>query len=181
MPDELNDPLISIPEAAKIIGVNRTTLGRQVRGGAVRSHDGKVRLSEVLQDREANIDLTRSKRHDGKIDADVKTVAFEEDGGAEPVLVDGEILSYPEARALKETYLARLRRLEFETKAGKFVEIEEVGRQVEDEYNIVRERLLTIPGKIAEALVGATRAEIEMAIRAEITEALEELHNPGAR
>ncbi|WP_063688817.1 hypothetical protein [Bradyrhizobium stylosanthis] len=50
-----DDPLISIAAAAKAIGLNRSTLSRQVNLGLVRSHDGKVRLSEVLADRRSKI------------------------------------------------------------------------------------------------------------------------------
>jgi hypothetical protein len=53
------DGLISIAEAAKEVGVNRSTLTRQVSSGAIRSHGGKVRLSEVYADRASNIDSSR--------------------------------------------------------------------------------------------------------------------------
>ena len=66
---DISDPLISISAAARDIGVDQSTLSKQVRQGLVRSHDGKVRLSEVLADRAANIDLGRSKRRDGSIDS----------------------------------------------------------------------------------------------------------------
>jgi hypothetical protein len=51
-----DEPLISVAEAAREIGLNRSTLSRQVSAGAIRSHGGKVRLSEILADRAANID-----------------------------------------------------------------------------------------------------------------------------
>jgi hypothetical protein len=50
------DPLMCVAAAAREIGLNRSTLARQVNAGAIRSHGGKVRLSEVLADRAANID-----------------------------------------------------------------------------------------------------------------------------
>lgn len=106
MPKDI-DPLITISEAAREIGVDRSVLGKQVRTGAVRGHDGKVRLSEALADRAANIDLSRSKRRDGRIDEFWALVA--ETGGSEPVIVDGQAMDYADARALKETYLARRR------------------------------------------------------------------------
>ncbi len=74
MPENL-DPLISISAAAREIGVHQSTLSKQVREGAVRSHDGKVRLSEVLADRAANIDLGRSNRRRGAIDDPGATAA----------------------------------------------------------------------------------------------------------
>ena len=64
---------------------------------------------------------------------------------------------------------------------GELVVIEEVGRQVEGEYAVVRQLLLAIPGKLADLLEGMTREQREAAIAKEITEALNELHNPGDR
>ena len=40
------------------------------------------------------------------------------------VIVDGEAMPLGKAKALKETYLARLRRLEFEVKSGRLVDAE---------------------------------------------------------
>jgi len=62
---------------------------------------------------------------------------------------------------------------------GEYVAIEEVGRQVEAEYGLVRQRLLAIPGKLADSLEGMSREEREAAMMAEVTEALNELHEPA--
>lgn len=64
---------------------------------------------------------------------------------------------------------------------GELVVIDEVGLQVEAEYAVVRQLLLAIPGKLADLLEGMTREQREAAIAKEITEALNELHNPGDR
>jgi phage terminase Nu1 subunit (DNA packaging protein) len=59
---------------------------------------------------------------------------------------------------------------------GELVSIDEVGLQLEAEYGVVRQRLLAIPGKLADALEGLSREEREAILMAEITEALNELH-----
>jgi hypothetical protein len=92
---------------------------------------------------------------------------------------DGENLPLAEAVRRKENYLSLLRKREFEISNREWVRIEDVGAQVEQEYATVRERLLTIPGKIADRLVGKDRGEIEATLRQEITEALHELHDPA--
>jgi hypothetical protein len=46
-----DEPLISVAEAARRSGLNRSTLSRQVNAGRVRSHNGKVLMSEVVADR----------------------------------------------------------------------------------------------------------------------------------
>lgn len=51
-----DEKLIGITEAARQVGISHSTLSRQVKCGQVRSHGGKVRLSEVLHDRDRNID-----------------------------------------------------------------------------------------------------------------------------
>ena len=147
------DPLISVAAAAKKIGLNRSTLSRQVADGSVRSHRGQVRLSEVLEDRAKNIDLDRSARREGKIDhspadplmqqkRDVDATASAPDATEdEPVLVDGQVLSYADARALKETYLARLRQLEFRKLNGEVASVEDIERFVESEYVIVKSKV----------------------------------------
>jgi hypothetical protein len=54
----MNDELMGITKAAREVGVSHSTLSRQVKAGLVRSHGGKVRLSEVLYDRANNIDAS---------------------------------------------------------------------------------------------------------------------------
>jgi phage terminase Nu1 subunit (DNA packaging protein) len=58
------------------------------------------------------------------------------------------------------------------------VHVDDVGHEVEREYAVVRERLLTIPGKLAASLVDADRPTIEAKLLEEISEALDELHDP---
>lgn len=89
--------------------------------------------------------------------------------------------STAEAQRVKEIYLALLRRQEYEVAQGKLVEIEAVGTLVEREYSVVRERMLAVPGKMGAKLVGLERAEITAALQAEVSEALNELHDPGER
>lgn len=128
------EELLSIREAAKKVGLDKSTLARQVNAGLIRSHGGKVRVSEVLADRAANIDLTRSRRgkktnkqggasgvSDAPVDAPIASDRNEDE--PEIVLVDGKALPFPVAKALKETYLARLRQLEFELKRGQLIEL----------------------------------------------------------
>jgi hypothetical protein len=123
---------ISIAAAAKAIGINKSTLSRQVRGGAIRSKDGKVKLAEVLEDRANNIDLNQSRRA-AQASLPLKPKAVAGDGGEGQeaddladiddleVLVDGKVMKFAQAQALKETYLAKTRRLEFLEKVGTLV------------------------------------------------------------
>jgi hypothetical protein len=120
---EAADPLLSLGEAARKIGIHKSTLSRQVKSGAVRSHKGKVRLSEVLADRAANINLNHSRRPKkcSPAVAGAPTSATAE--AVDVVLVDGKAMPFHQAQALKETYLARLRQLEFEVKSGRLCDV----------------------------------------------------------
>lgn len=144
--EKLPDEWISLGAAARAIGINKSTLSRQVKSGAIRSHDGKVRLSEVLEDRANNIDLSQSRRGSkasGRAagrpatkpakaasrkprvatpDATGATDATDDEDGEALILVDGQLLSFAEAQQLKENYLGRLRKLEFEKKSGGLVD-----------------------------------------------------------
>lgn len=133
MHDTDPDPLITISAAAGKLGIDRSVLSRQIKAGAVRSYGQKVRFSEVLADRAANIDLTRSGRREGRGEHENQRrseprassrasdraspdarPAEEPDDGPEMVEVDGRLMTTAQARAMKETYLALLRKLEFE-------------------------------------------------------------------
>ncbi len=189
---DISDPLMSVSAAARAVGVDQSTLAKQVRQGLVRSHDGKVRLSEVLADRAANIDLGRAKRRDGAIDqpaANAKAARAaaptvepdgDEDDEAGPddgaVIIDGVTYSYADARAMKETYLAKLKQLEFETKQGKLGLVDDMLADNQRILVTVRERLLAIPGKLGGDL---DRAQVER-VRDELYEAMEELYAEAA-
>jgi IS30 family transposase len=47
--------LVSVAEAARNIGVHRSTLIRQIARGQIRNWGGMVRVSEVIADRAANV------------------------------------------------------------------------------------------------------------------------------
>lgn len=92
--------------------------------------------------------------------------------------LDSENLVLADAVRRKENYLGLLRRRELEISNGEWVRVDEVITQVTREYAIVRERLLSIPGKVASLLINADRLTIEATLRREVTEALHELHDP---
>jgi nucleoid-associated protein YgaU len=79
----------------------------------------------------------------------------------------------------KEKALCEIREHELQTRRGRYAPVEAMGRRVEDEYGIVRERFLSIPGKVSDALVGQSRVQIESVLIAEISEALNELSAPS--
>jgi hypothetical protein len=93
--------------------------------------------------------------------------------------IDPENLTHAEAVRRKENMLGLLRKHELEVSRREWVRVEDVAKLVEHDYATIRERLLTIPGKLAPELDSANQATIETAIRREIVEALNELHDPA--
>jgi hypothetical protein len=133
------EPLISIAAAAREVGLNKSTLSRQVASGAIRSHGGKVKLSEVYEDRVKNIDATIWSNRPKKTataanpaHAPLHATPDGEPGGDQPktVEIDGKVLDINSAKALKETYLGRLAKLKFKTESAALVDADAVHRAV---------------------------------------------------
>ncbi len=144
-----DDDLISISEAARRVGVNQSTLSRQVKSGAIRSHGGKVRHAEVLEDRANNIDKlmaarTKRLREPGSDDADL-LMGSQTDG----IPVDGHLLSLHQAQQLKENYLAKLKQLEFEEKSKKLIDSEVVKSTVFAMAREDRDSLVNWPARVS--------------------------------
>jgi hypothetical protein len=86
-----------------------------------------------------------------------------------PVTID-------QAKLLKETYLAKLAQLEYDTKSGRVVEAAEVAARVGAEYAEVRTKLLAIPAEQAPRINRCRNAaEVQDTLREIITRVLEAL------
>lgn len=134
-----DEPLISVAAAARQVGVNKSTLHRQIADKKVRSHDGMVRLSEVYEDRAKNIDaaiwLNRPKKKGAQPAAPLHATTHSDDDqetGDGTVEIDGKVLDINTAKALKETYLGRLAQLQFEQKSDSLVQSDVVHKAVFD-------------------------------------------------
>ena len=130
-----DEPLISIAAAAREIGLNKSTLSRQVASGAIRSHDGKVKLSEVYEDRAKNIDAaiwSNRPKKGAASRAPLHATSVAEDDADDPdtVEIDGVVLDINAAKALKETYLGRLAKLKFKVESGTLVDADAVHKAV---------------------------------------------------
>jgi hypothetical protein len=96
----------------------------------LRSHRGKVRLSEVREDRRNNLDVSRRVKYAAPGD-------------------DHSNSSFAAARAKKEGYIAQLRELEYAVKRGKLVHAEMVRRRVFELSRNDRDALMNWPAQIA--------------------------------
>jgi transcriptional regulator of acetoin/glycerol metabolism len=176
--NKMADDLIRVSEAARQIGLNRSTLTRQVKAGLIRSHNGLVRLSEVLEDRAANIEarISEAESHATNSVAQLinatNSVAQTPDAtqsnlsgrsADQPVdhidsrdlqqtIVDGQAMPLAKAKALKETYLARLHQLDFEQRSGRIVDKAAIENRIFDYARRSQNAWMNWPSQIAPML-----------------------------
>jgi hypothetical protein len=85
---------------------------------------------------------------------------------------------YHVSRAVREIYLAKLVRLEFEVKTGKLIDAEESRHAAFQDNRRVRDLLLAIPDRTAAQLAACSEpAECHRLLAAEIRRACEELND----
>ncbi|WP_424894873.1 hypothetical protein [Tepidimonas sp. HKU79] len=93
---------------------------------------------------------------------------------------DARGVDYHKARAVRETYSARLAKLEFEERTGKLINADEVKVKYFNLARLLRDRIQQIPRKVAPQIVAAVVAQpdqrvVEDLLMEAIREALEEL------
>jgi hypothetical protein len=97
---------------------------------------------------------------------------------AGPVDPSVAVPNYAISRAIRETYAAKILRLEFEQKSGKLIDKGELRLKLTKLHMAVRDNLRTIPDRVAPVLVGETdQAKIHALLLKEIGQALEGLGN----
>jgi hypothetical protein len=89
--------------------------------------------------------------------------------------------THAEATRKKEIALALTRQLEYDLKAANVVEVSRIAETVAAEYSVVRDRLLQLPGKVADKVCGLDRYSAERVLRAEVHEALAALSVHGGQ
>lgn len=205
MPDAAALKLMSQAEFARHRKVSRKAVtGWKAKGLLVLNEDGKIDVEATewkLDDRPANyrggithrpIRTADGNNFDGRAAKPKSTPPkpgnavsprpAPSDGAPDSTDFDSANPNLPMAEAVrrKENFLGLLRKHELEVERREWARVEDVGKQVEREYSVVRERLLAIPGKLAAKLVGLDRAAIDLALFTEISEALSELHGPAS-
>ena len=86
--------------------------------------------------------------------------------------------SYHESRAIREAYLARLAKLDYEERTGKLVPLDKVKVDLFRAVRQTRDMILSIPDRVSPELAGMTDpAVIRTRLADELTRALEALAN----
>jgi hypothetical protein len=100
----------------------------------------------------------------------------------EPPLSGGSSASYASARAIKEGYEARLKKLEYDEKSGKLIPADRVKSDCFKAGAVVREALLNMPARLGAELASLTDAfEIERVLRQEVHAVLKMVSSEFAR
>lgn len=148
----MQDDLVDVDASNALLGKNR-------KGGA-----GALSSSVSVKPSSLTVELGESP----------ETVA------ANIIATSGVEWSFDEARRVKESYLALLNQLEYDTKARAVVRVDRVAKAFGDACARVRTRLSAIPAEIAPELHRKkTISEIVDELRRSINEALEELTSGG--
>lgn len=90
--------------------------------------------------------------------------------------------AYTKARAVRETYAAKLARLEYEQKSGELVRRDEVKTSAFNAARKARDMLMTIPDRVAATLAATDdQGECHRILSEEIRRVCEELSNVGGQ
>ena len=86
--------------------------------------------------------------------------------------------SFAQSRAVRELYLARMAKLDFEERSGTLVRLVEVENALFVVVRVLRDGLLSLPDRLAASLAAETdAAQVRSILRKEIWDGLTELSN----
>jgi hypothetical protein len=132
-------PLVSVRKYAEHRGVSHTAVQKAIKQGRIHpARDGKIDVEQADRDWNRNSSPVNAPKHAPKPDAAA--------GGP----------TYAQSRAVRELYLARLAKIEFEERAGKLISRDEVTVAAFTKARTVRDNLLNIPDRVAAMLAAET-------------------------
>lgn len=194
--------LIGIREAARRIGVSDTAVHKAIKSGRVtiagrteKSDRPLLAWPQVLEDWKANSDS--SKRHTvGPTGTSARRAKYAagppadelptarqaaEQPGPEAMELGGDRLrpgtpSLAQAKAVRENYLARLAKLEYEQKIGKLISADEVRLKAFNAARAARDALNTMEDRLAPILASITDLqEVRRVLREDIRRTCERI------
>jgi len=159
-------PLLSLRAYAKHRGVSHAAVQKAIRSGRIATNaDGLIDSERA--DAEWNAKTRPGQRR-------TKTASATPSEQAEVPAAAG--LDYFRARAIRENYLARLAKIEFEEKTAKLISRDEVQVAAFTKARTVRDNLLNIPDRLAATLAAESDADkAHQILTGEIRKALDEL------
>lgn len=161
-------PLLSLRAYAKHRGVRLSAVQKAIKSGRIQTTpDGRIDSEQADADWEA-----RTRPGQGRVARRATAAVVGETPRAEAA--GG--LDYFKARAIRESYLARLAKIEFEEKTAKLVSRDEVQVAAFTLARTVRDNLLNLPDRLAALLASESDAHrVHQILTEEIRKALDEL------
>lgn len=161
---------ISLRSFADIVGVSNTAISKAINSGRlIRSvkfgpNGEKLGIDPIAGQEEWELsNPTRASK---------KTAA---ENGPDKPLPSG-LPSYAQARAVRESYQARIAKIIYEEKIGKLVDASDVKLKAFDTARTVRDFILNIPNRISSELAAETDpSKVHSMLTRELTASLDEL------
>lgn len=146
--------MTSLRGYAKHRGVTLRAVQKAIHSGRIAtSPEGKIDPSQADAEWDRNTSprpQTRIQPIEDRTDAAVTTSHSAPEGGSG--------LDYARARTIKEGYLARLTKIEYEERSGKLISRDEVKIAAFNQFRTFRDGLLNIPERLSAVLAAETKA-----------------------
>jgi len=158
--------LLSIRAYARLRGVSHVAVLKAVKAGRITLTEGKIDSAVVDQQWKANTNPGQSQAVASKASAVTLEAVKAAAGGGEGRPPGGQSGAngaavgpvYAVQRAIREGYMARLARIEYELKSGKLVEADKVRVKAFNAARRAREMLLGLPDRLSPQLAGETNS-----------------------
>ena len=178
---------LSIRGYARHRGISHTAVRKALASGRITANgDGSINPTTADQDWASSTDISKPRNSVTGRPLVASRVSALRRAPADPVFAEPSppgtggpsrlASSYADSRAARESYLARLAKLEFEERSGKLVDADEVRAQVFALGRRMRDAMLALPDRVAPVLVAqADPADIHRVLSEEIQSCLSEL------
>jgi hypothetical protein len=164
--------LVSIREYARRRGCSHVAVMKAAKSGRITLTDGKVDTETADRQWASNTDA--AQRRDAGALAPASTVSAP--GQPAPSTGSPSQITYSTQRAIREGYLARLAKIEFEVKTGKLIEVDKVRVKAFNLARKARDMLGGLPDRLAPILAGESNAfEIHRLLTEEIRRVSDEI------
>jgi len=161
-------PVLSLRAYAKHRGVSLAAVQKAIRSGRIATTP-----TGMIDSDRADAEWTAKTRPGQRRAKQAPAVAREPERAEAPI---GGGLDYFRARAVRENYLARLAKIEFEEKTAKLISRDEVQVAAFTKGRTARDNLLNIPDRLAAQLAAESDADkVHQILTGEIRKALDEL------
>jgi hypothetical protein len=168
---------VNLTEAAKAIGVNKSTLSRQLARGLFRNLGSEdrplVSIAEVRARRDSSVDSSKSATENFGLRAPQAPQVFAPEPTQAP---QGRASTFNDARAQSEQTRATLLELQLAEKTGEVVARAQVEAKAFETARRLRDHLYRIPSHLADKLsTMSDPREIRVLLKAEFDKALTSL------